>query len=254
MAVVKVVAMFDDPALLERARSRLIKVGIATDAMMRVEPEKFSEDIHGPRPMRSVWERLKELLPGHSDEEAGQYAEGVRRGSEILVVNVPEEEVELVRRILNDSGALDMRKRVRRWFDTGWQFFDPAEVGYTEEEVQLERQCILDEGGGEDDDEDADAADRTIVLFDEATGREIGRITEGELKVLQDALEEEDPDDNDYWINPDEIDDLACRPGATRPLIRLLRKGVGDNPAGIDIAFQREGEPRQSLRGRAGAV
>jgi hypothetical protein len=88
----------------------------------------------------------------------------------------------------------------------------------------------------------------TVRLFDEATGRELGRISEAELKVLQDTLEDEGPDDDDYWINPDEIDDLERRPGATPHLIGLLRAAVGDNPDGIDIAFQREGEARQSFR------
>ncbi|MEA2735767.1 MAG: hypothetical protein QOE14_2218, partial [Humisphaera sp.] len=122
---------------------------------------------------------------------------------------------------------------------------------YAEEEIPLDRPCI----DTSDDAVDA-AADGNgkVRLFDEATFIEIGRITEGELKVLQDAFEEEDPDDNDYWINPDEIDDLACRPGATKHLIALLRRAVGDNPDGIDIAFQREGQPRQSLRHNAGAI
>lgn len=88
----------------------------------------------------------------------------------------------------------------------------------------------------------------TVRLFDEATGRELGRISEAELKVLQDALEEEGPDDDDYWINPDEIDDLERRPGATPHLIQLLRSAVGDNPNGMDIAFQREGELVQNFR------
>lgn len=89
---------------------------------------------------------------------------------------------------------------------------------------------------------------RNVRLIDEATGREIGRISEAELKVLQDALEEEGPDDDDYWINPDEIDDIARRPGATPHLIELLRAAVGDNRDGMDIAFQRDAELVQSFR------
>jgi hypothetical protein len=89
---------------------------------------------------------------------------------------------------------------------------------------------------------------RNIRLFDEVSGREIGRISESELKVLQDALEEEGPDDRDYWINPDEIDDLERLRGATPHLISLLRAAVGDNPDGIDIVFQREGEERRRFR------
>src|SRR5688572_16291150 len=89
---------------------------------------------------------------------------------------------------------------------------------------------------------------RNIRPFDEASGREIGRISEAELKVLQDALEEEGPHDNDYWINPDEIEDIAPRPGATPHLISVLRAAVGDNPGGSDIAFRRDAEPQRRLR------
>jgi hypothetical protein len=61
-------------------------------------------------------------------------------------------------------------------------------------------------------------------------------------------LETQGPDDNEYWINSDEIDDLACRPGATPHLIALLRAALDGRPEGIDIAYQPEGEPRQSFR------
>jgi hypothetical protein len=85
-------------------------------------------------------------------------------------------------------------------------------------------------------------------LFDEGTGREIGQISEAEFAFLQDVLEEEGPDDADYWINPDTVDLLESR-GATPYLVSLLRAAVGDGPDGIDVAFQREGEPRRGRRG-----
>jgi hypothetical protein len=255
MAIVKVIAMFDDRAALQAVKRRLIDAGLATEATLRVEPEELSEDLHGPRPMMSFWERLKDLLPGHDERELGAYAEGVRRGSYLLVVVVPEEQVEPVRQILERSGAIDIRKRVKRWLSAGWTAFDPATVAYTEEEVELERRCIDQETARESrgfSRSERSAAE--VRLFDEGTGREIGRISEAELKVLQDALEEEGPDDNDYWINPDEIDDLACRPGATPHLIALLRRAVSSSPEGIDIVFAREDQPRQSVRRKAGAV
>ena len=256
MAIVKVIALFDDPAALQAAKRRLIDSGLATEATLRVEPDELSEDLRGPRPLLSFWERLKTLLPVHSERELGAYAEGVRRGSYLLVVAVPEEQVEPVRQILDASGAVDIRKRVKRWSAAGWTGFDPAGIAFTEEEVVLESRCIDQETAEEEppDSIDPNGQPRKVRLFDETTGREIGRISEGELKVLQDALEEEDPDDNDYWINSDEIDDLACRPGATPHLIALLRRAVSKAPEGIDIVFEREGQPRQSLRPNAGAV
>lgn len=256
MAIVKIIALFDDRANLETAKRRLIDAGLATEATLRVEPDELSADLNPPRPAPSFWERLKKLLPGHDDRELGEYAEGVHRGSYLLVAVVPEEQIEPVRQILESSGVSDIRKRAKRWLAAGWTGFDPAGVAYTEEEVELERQCIDQETAREQPPDSADpkGQPRNVRLFDEASGRELGRISEAELKVLQDALEEEDPDDNDYWINPDEIDDLACRPGATPHLIALLRRAVSGHPDGIDIVFEREGEPRQSLRPNAGAV
>ncbi|MEA2707645.1 MAG: hypothetical protein QOF78_246 [Phycisphaerales bacterium] len=178
-------------------------------------------------------------------------AEEISASGNRVAVEVPEERVEPVRTVLAEEGAVDVRKRVRRLDAAVSPETDPSPIAYAEEEIPLDRPCI----DTSDDAVDA-AADGNgkVRLFDEATFIEIGRITEGELKVLQDAFEEEDLDDNDYWINPDEIDDLACRPGATKHLIALLRRAVGDNPDGIDIAFQREGQPRQSLRHNAGAI
>ena len=91
MTFVQVIGMFDDPAALERAESALIEARLATGATIRVEPEELVEDLHPPRPDRGLWERLRDLLPGESDETSGQYAQGVRRGSWLLVARVPEE-------------------------------------------------------------------------------------------------------------------------------------------------------------------
>lgn len=88
-----------------------------------------------------------------------------------------------------------------------------------------------------------------VRLFDEATGAELGAISEEELAFLQANLEEESLDDRDYWINPATIDMLAKR-GASPHLITLLRAAVGDSEAGIEIEFEREGAGRERLRRR----
>jgi hypothetical protein len=119
-------------------------------------------------------------------------------------------------------------------------------VAVTEEEIVEERRAIAEEKAqaGQYD----DAAHHDIRLFDEESGREIGRISESELQALRAALEEEDPEDDDYWINRDVIDDIASRPGATPHLVQVLREALRERPDGIEIAFQREGEDRQNFR------
>jgi hypothetical protein len=88
---------------------------------------------------------------------------------------------------------------------------------------------------------DTSNPDRTISLIHEGTGRLVGKISESELSVLRDGLEEEGPDDDDYWINAEEIDTMSSHPRATPHLIALLRDAVGDNPDGADVRFVREG-------------
>jgi hypothetical protein len=246
MAFINIVAMYDDPAALQRAKGRLKCEGLATEATMRIEQEELVEDLHPPK-ARGVWERLKGLF-GLSGEEAGYYAEGVRRGSQLLVVTVEEQDADRVRQVLRETGAVDIRRRVKRWISTGWQGFDPAGIAVTAEEmIEERRQRIAEEEIGHAERDRSDSPDRKIRLFDEGTGRAIGRISEDELRVLREAFEEEDPEDRDYWINPDEIEDLRCRPGATPHLIALLYAAVEDRKDGIDVEYQREGEARQRL-------
>jgi hypothetical protein len=92
---------------------------------------------------------------------------------------------------------------------------------------------------------DTSNPDRTISLFHEGTGRLVGKISEAELRVLQDGLEEESPEDDDYWINPESIETMSAHPDATPHLIALLRDAVGDDPDGADIRFVRDGVTEQ---------
>jgi hypothetical protein len=256
MAISQVVGLFDDPAALERARTALIEAGVAGEDMIRIEPEKPGQSVQQHREHRGILHRLKELLTGHSDDDVRAYAEGVRRGGMLLVVAVPEEQAEAVREILRKSGAAEIRRRVRRWIamSPGPVGFEPEGLAFTEEEIAEERRCIaLETAEALAEADDHRDETRNIRLLDEATGREIGRISDEELAVLQEVLEDEGPDDQDYWINLDEVAEIACRPGATPHLIALLHNAVRDKPDGIDIAFQRDGEERQSLRRTAGS-
>ena len=76
-----------------------------------------------------------------------------------------------------------------------------------------------------------------IDLYDNATNVLIGTMTEADLEVLRDALEEESDDDQDYYIDQATIDVLGDG-RATDHLMGLLRKALG--PAeGVDIRWER---------------
>jgi hypothetical protein len=76
-----------------------------------------------------------------------------------------------------------------------------------------------------------------IDLYNATTNQLLGTITEADLKVLVDALEEEGLNDQDYYIDQATIDVIADGK-ATEHLVGLLRKALtaGD---GVDIRWQR---------------
>ena len=76
-----------------------------------------------------------------------------------------------------------------------------------------------------------------IDLYDKATNQLIGSITEADLQVLVDALEEESLDDRDYYIDAATIDVVADG-RATDHLVTLLRAALGAKE-GVDIRWQR---------------
>lgn len=79
-----------------------------------------------------------------------------------------------------------------------------------------------------------------VDLYNDTTGELIGPITEADLQVLVDALEEESIDDHDYFIDAATIDVIADG-RATEHLVGLLRRALG-SANGVDIRWERHGE------------
>jgi len=76
-----------------------------------------------------------------------------------------------------------------------------------------------------------------IDLYNAETNKLIGSITEADLKVLVDSLEEESEDDQDYYITGATIDVIADGK-ATEHLVHLLRAALGE-AEGVDVRWQR---------------
>ena len=79
-----------------------------------------------------------------------------------------------------------------------------------------------------------------IDLYNDTTGELIGQITDADLQVLVDALEEESTEDRDYFIDAATVDVIADG-RATEHLVALLRKALGSTD-GVDIRWERRGE------------
>ena len=77
-----------------------------------------------------------------------------------------------------------------------------------------------------------------IKIYDEATGTVYGTITEAQLQVLVDQLEEESLEDTDYYINQATLDMFEGR-GVDAGLLTLLRSALGDRED-MDIRWARE--------------
>ena len=76
-----------------------------------------------------------------------------------------------------------------------------------------------------------------IDLYNAATNQLLGSITDPDLQVLVDALEEESAQDRDYYIDAATID-LIADGRATDHLVHLLRSALG-SAEGVDIRWKR---------------
>ena len=76
-----------------------------------------------------------------------------------------------------------------------------------------------------------------IELYNEATGKLIGRITEEQLGFLVGELEEESLEDIDYYLSEATVDMLEAD-GADAGLIALLRQALGEHGE-VDILWKR---------------
>jgi len=76
-----------------------------------------------------------------------------------------------------------------------------------------------------------------IDLYNSETNQLVGSISEDELEVLLQGLEEESSQDQDYYIESATID-LLADDGASEELLGLLRAALGESD-GVDIRWER---------------
>ena len=76
-----------------------------------------------------------------------------------------------------------------------------------------------------------------IDLYNNESGQLLGSITEADLQVLIDRLEEESADDQDYYLDRATID-LIADGRASDHLVGLLRTALGVAD-GVEVRWQR---------------
>jgi hypothetical protein len=77
-----------------------------------------------------------------------------------------------------------------------------------------------------------------IKLYDKETGKLLGTIREEQLRFLVNQLEEESPDDTDYYLNKATMEMLE-QAGAEPALVRLLQQALGEREE-MEIRWEEE--------------
>ena len=76
---------------------------------------------------------------GVPEDEAGYYAESVRRGGAVVTVRVDESRVDEAETLLGRHGAIDINERVEQWRGEGWSGYDPDARPYSADEIMRDR-------------------------------------------------------------------------------------------------------------------
>jgi hypothetical protein len=130
------VAMFNTYAEAQAARAKLAEQGITENMTQLASADKGSAVAEHDH--RGFFATLMDMFGGHDD--AGHFAEGVRRGSAVLTVELADEaKADGVRKILEDCGAVDVNRRVEGWKASGYKGYDKSAPGYTNDEIAKER-------------------------------------------------------------------------------------------------------------------
>lgn len=80
---------------------------------------------------------------GVPQEDAHTYAEGIRRGGSLVVVQSSEDRADAARAILTQNHPIDVSSRASRWRDNGWQNYDETAPPLTREQIAAERTIYL---------------------------------------------------------------------------------------------------------------
>jgi uncharacterized protein (TIGR02271 family) len=75
--------------------------------------------------------------------EAGKYAEAVRRGNTVVVLEAEDADVEEAAQLMQELGAVDMDQRTAQWQSEGWTGFDADAKPLSEEELASEREATV---------------------------------------------------------------------------------------------------------------
>lgn len=137
-----VISMFDDYKIAEQVIDDLVKNGFSDNDI-----HMTGNSAKGHHSTGYDHQKLGKHLQdeGVPDEEAGYYAEGVRRGGTLVTVSAADEWADKAADIMRRYEVVDIDSRVDYWRNEGWTGYDPNSTAYTTEQMTTERQGYLAE-------------------------------------------------------------------------------------------------------------
>jgi len=101
---------------------------------------------------------------GIPEDEAGYYAEAVRRGGTLVVVNTTDDWVDRVVEVMEDHDPVDVEQRATEWRAAGWTGFDAQAEPMNEGQLASDREAYRDFITG------ADVERQRTRVYEDATG------------------------------------------------------------------------------------
>lgn len=143
-----VVGVFDTPEAAQLAEQTLLNRGVARSSLHRAASDTLSTTRSDEQRDEGVFSGIghffSDLFGTGDSDEAGTYAEAVRRGATVLSVDLPDDaDPSQVREALQDAGAIDIDERVEYWRKQGWSGYSPESKPFTADEIANERKAVL---------------------------------------------------------------------------------------------------------------
>ena len=146
-----VIATFDDPATAKAAVDSLIEDGFAAQSvhLQASAVTSTSLDASGRTVpagdkgfLAGVGSFFSHLFESDDTADADKYAEAVKRGSSVVVVDAKDDdEVAKATDVMDEMGAVDVEERAQSWKAQGWKGFD-ADAAYTDQDAAFANQSV----------------------------------------------------------------------------------------------------------------
>jgi uncharacterized protein (TIGR02271 family) len=143
-----VVGIFDDYSTAENVARELTNAGIPRESVevksnfmtgAAGRSGQYGEDEGG---ISGFFHRL--FGGGEDIEDRGHYAEAVRRGSAVVCVTAPSNQLDQAVKIMNEHGAVDIDRRLAAYRQIGYDRYDASAPAYNFDEAKREREQYRD--------------------------------------------------------------------------------------------------------------